>query len=448
MLWHRSGVRIDVTTACSGRRYRRPVEITVRPATRDDVGVLHRLRVEAENWLAAQGIEQWGHGHLTRDDVHAQVVDGQWHVAQTDDGEVAGGLRLLWADEPVWQADHAFAAYVHGLVVGRRFAGLGVGERLLAWVQERARDARAPTVRLDCVESNGALRSYYARLGFREVGRRDFDGPWLAAVLLEKPVPAADLLDDLRLAFDVSDRAARLASAHFEAGVAATPKADGSPVTEADRAVERLLRESLSQARPDDAFLGEELGRVGESERVWVLDPIDGTGAFVRGDPNWRVHVALQVRGATQVAVVTSPALRRCWWATRGGGAFEAAWPRADGAPRRLEVSTTAALAGAVVDAVGDAARARLPAGTRRPPVSPLPLVGLVRGEIDAVLAEGYHVWDHAPWILLVEEAGGRFADRTGGRAGDRGGGLYSNAALHGPLRGLLGYPAQGRRCG
>jgi histidinol-phosphatase len=70
-----------------------------------------------------------------------------------------------------------------------------------------------------------------------------------------------------------------------------------------------------------------------------------------------------------------------------------------------------------------------------------LPLVELVRGEVDAFLAERHHLWDHAPWILLVEEAGGRFTDRTGGRAGDQGGGLYSNAALHDGLLAALGYP-------
>jgi histidinol-phosphatase len=75
--------------------------------------------------------------------------------------------------------------------------------------------------------------------------------------------------------------------------------------------------------------------------------------------------------------------------------------------------------------------------------VSPLPLVELVRGEIDAFLAEGYHKWDHAPWVLLVEEAGGRFTDRTGGRASDRGGGLYSNAMLHSQLLASLRYPAR-----
>src|SRR5262249_26024555 len=153
--------------------------------------------------------------------------------------------------------------------------------------------------------------------------------------------------------------------------------------------------------------------------------------------------IALQVRGTTEVAVVTSPALGRCWWATRGGGAFESAWPREEPATRRLEVSTTSTLAGAVLDALDDEARARLPHDGAVPPAGPLPLVELVRGEIDAFLAERYHIWDHAPWVLLVEEAGGRFTDRTGGRSAGQGGGLYSNAALHGELLAWLHYPAR-----
>jgi histidinol-phosphatase len=252
-----------------------------------------------------------------------------------------------------------------------------------------------------------------------------------------------DSANDLRLAFQAADLAAQLALAHFESGVTATLKADGTPVTEADRAVERLLRETLSAARPDDAFLGEELGRLGESDRVWILDPIDGTGYFSRGDPNWRIHVALQIDGTTQVAVVASPALRFCWWGTRGGGSFESSWPRSESIARRLEVSTTSALADSVLDALDDESRARLPTDAARAPGSPLPLVELVRGEIDGFLAECCHVWDHGPWILLVEEAGGRFTDRTGGRAGDQGGGLYSNAGLHHQLLEWLHYPTR-----
>ena len=249
--------------------------------------------------------------------------------------------------------------------------------------------------------------------------------------------------DDLQLAFDTADLAADLALAHFEAGVPATLKADGTPVTEADRAVERLLRETLEQARPDDAFLGEELGRQGHSDRVWILDPIDGTGFFSRGDPNWRIHIALEVRGVIEVAVVTSPALELCWWATRGGGSFESSWPREQQKTHRLEVTTTSTLDEAVVDALDDESRARYPPNAKRAPGSPLPLVELVRGEIDAFLAECCHLWDHAPWILLVEEAGGRFTDRTGGHAGDQGGGLYSNTNLHAQLLASLDYPTR-----
>lgn len=256
------------------------------------------------------------------------------------------------------------------------------------------------------------------------------------------PVPSADL----HLARRCSDAAAALALRHFGAGagVEASAKADGTPVTEADRAVERLLRERLADEAPGDAVVGEELGRRGDSERRWILDPIDGTASFARGDPHWRVHVALEVAGTTEVGVVTAPALGRQWWATRGGGAFESAWPRGGaGEPVRLRVSRTAELAGACLDAAGAEQRARLPREATLAPPSPLALVGLVRGEVDGFLAEGFHLWDHAPWILLVEEAGGRFTDRAGGGRGDRGGGLYSNADLHDRLLDHLGYSAR-----
>lgn len=250
-----------------------------------------------------------------------------------------------------------------------------------------------------------------------------------------------DSADDLQLAFDTSDLAADVALGYFQSGVSATPKADGTPVTEADRAVERLIRETLAAARPEDALLGEELGLLGESDRVWIIDPVDGTSFFSRRDPNWRVHIALEVAGSTEIAVVTAPALRRCWWATRGGGSFESSWPREVTESKRLEVSTTSVLDDARMDARDDVSRARLPPSTARAPASPLALVELVRGEIDAFLAECCHIWDHAPWILLVEEAGGRFTDRNGGHAGDEGGGLYSNANLHGQLLAALRYP-------
>ena len=228
---------------------------------------------------------------------------------------------------------------------------------------------------------------------------------------------------------------------HFRRGVARSLKRDATPVTAADLAVERLLRNLFETEAPGDALLGEEFGRVGESDRLWILDPIDGTSFFARQDENWRIHVALEVDGETEVAVVTAPALGRRWWATRGGGAFTCGWPLAGG-ERRLAVSTTPTIERAVVAALDDASRRRLPPRAAIASPTPLPLVELVEGEIDAFLAEGFHAWDHAPWILLVEEADGKFTDRAGGRSGYAGGGLYSNGALRAGLVSALGYPS------
>jgi len=143
------------------------------------------LRHELEHWLESKSVEQWGRGEVNLTDVDHQVAGGQWRVVRGREG-LQAALRLLWSDEPVWQDQNTFAAYVHGLMVTRAEAGRGLGAALLRWVEEQAREAEAPCLRLDCVESNTRLRGYYAALGFAEVGRRDFDGPWFSAVLLEK----------------------------------------------------------------------------------------------------------------------------------------------------------------------------------------------------------------------------------------------------------------------
>lgn len=163
---------------------------SVVPATADDVDEIMRLRREAEDWLEAAGIAQWGRGEVTPPDVRRQVAAAEWHVVHDGD-HLAGGLRLLWSDEPVWQAEDAPAAYVHGLMVDRRCAGQRLGGALLAWAGDQGRRAGLDLLRLDCVESNHALRRYYRAHGFLEVGRRDFDGPWFSAVLLERPVTAS-----------------------------------------------------------------------------------------------------------------------------------------------------------------------------------------------------------------------------------------------------------------
>ena len=167
-------------------RYRVPVHL--RTATPDEAPAILALRTAAERWLADRGIEQWHPGEITLAGATSQARDGEWHLA-SDNGVACATLRLLWSD-PLWTGigTQRPAVYVHGLVIDRAYAGQGLGARLLDWATEQGRQAGAEVLRLDCVEINPALRSYYARIGFREVGRRDFDGPWHSAVLLEREI--------------------------------------------------------------------------------------------------------------------------------------------------------------------------------------------------------------------------------------------------------------------
>ena len=149
------------------------------------------------------------------------------------------------------------------------------------------------------------------------------------------------MADDLALALALADEADALTLPAFDRGATASEKADGTPVTETDGAVERMLRDRLAAERPEDGVLGEELGSTGSGARRWVLDPLDGTEWFARGIPLWGTLIALEDADGPFVAVVSAPALRRRWWAERGHGAYR------DG--RRIEVSDVAAVEDAFV---------------------------------------------------------------------------------------------------
>lgn len=166
----------------------------IERAVHTDVAALHELRRQIEHWLGEQGIEQWGHGHVSRHEITEQIHAGQWHVVRDPALGVAAAARLLWADPEVWGADDTPAIYVHGLMVHRGATGRGLGAFILEEAAERGLAEGAEVIRLDCVESNTALRTFYQRQGFREVGRRDFDGPWYSATLLEKTLQAGSPL--------------------------------------------------------------------------------------------------------------------------------------------------------------------------------------------------------------------------------------------------------------
>ena len=130
------------------------------------------------------------------------------------------------------------------------------------------------------------------------------------------------LSEDMRLAHVLADQADSISLERFRAqDLKVDTKLDLTPVTDADRAVEEMLRITLSRARTRDAVMGEEFGTTGHGPRRWVLDPIDGTKNFVRGAPVWATLIALFDGDEPVVGLVSAPALNRRWWAAKDVGA-------------------------------------------------------------------------------------------------------------------------------
>jgi histidinol-phosphatase len=215
-------------------------------------------------------------------------------------------------------------------------------------------------------------------------------------------------------------------------------KPDLTPVSDADRAVEDVVRRTVADRRPGDAVVGEEFGTSGGGARRWIVDPIDGTKNFVRGAPSWATLLALEVDGAVVVGVVSAPALGRRWWAARGDGA----WVRSPLGTRRCQVSKVASLDDAFLSYASIwtwEARGRLRQFldlNRR--VWRTRAYGdfwshmlVAEGAVDLSCEPEVSLWDLAALQPIVEEAGGRFSDLAGVPRPDGGSVLCTNGLLH-----------------
>lgn len=257
----------------------------------------------------------------------------------------------------------------------------------------------------------------------------------------------AGLAEDLALGRRLAELAARMSLDHQLRGVVVEKKSDGSVVTNADREVERALREVIAVERPGDAVLGEELGESGASKRRWIFDPIDGTANFVDSRPEWGNHIALERDGRIVLGLITRPLVGRVWWATRGGGAHRSElWSAAD--PVRVRVSACSDLREARVSLWardGDARVIRLK--KRATWVTPTldAVIRIAEGELEGVIDPTAKAWDHAPGVVIVEEAGGRYSDSVGGNRIDLGEGRFSNGHVHEQLAGVLDYAGETR---
>jgi histidinol-phosphatase len=240
---------------------------------------------------------------------------------------------------------------------------------------------------------------------------------------------------DLGLALELADAADRITLDRYQAAnLHVEQKADLTPVSDADRAVEDELRARLARDLPADEVLGEEAGGGGEGRRTWILDPIDGTRQYVRGIPIYATLIALEEDGVVQVGVVSAPALRRRWWAARGHGAF------ANGIPVR--VSDVESLEGSFFAYTSARSFARL--GLAEPFAALTRRAWADRGFGDfwqhMLVAEGrvevaveaeVNIWDVAAVQVIVEEAGGRVTDLRGRRTIRGGNVMTSNGHVH-----------------
>jgi histidinol-phosphatase len=237
---------------------------------------------------------------------------------------------------------------------------------------------------------------------------------------------------ELAFAHDVADRAAEISMSYFLGEFEVRQKADLSPVTQADLEVETAVREMIAARFPADAVTGEEHGE-GAGDRVWIVDPIDGTRNFADGVPIWATLLALQVEGRSILGLIAAPALGERYEAVRGQGA------RWNG--RELRVSERklddAFMVYSSVDDWVERARHE-------------PFMQLVRevrrtrgfgdfwghmlvarGAADFMLEPALRLWDWAPITVIVEEAGGRVTTFEGEEPSDGSSILTSNAVLH-----------------
>jgi histidinol-phosphatase len=256
-------------------------------------------------------------------------------------------------------------------------------------------------------------------------------------------------MDDLQLALHLADLADAHSMKRFRAGdLEVHTKPDLTPVTEADQAVERALREALGEHRPHDGILGEEYGsdRL-DSSRRWILDPIDGTKNYVRGVPVWATLIGLMDGTDVITGVVSAPAMGRRWWATLGSGAFTLD-PGSD-TPRHLRVSAVQALSDASFsysDSRGwaergcaDGLQTLLDTTWRQRAYGDFWSHMLVaEGAIDVAAEPDLQSYDMAALIPIVVEAGGRFTSYAGGDPLVDGCALSTNGRLHDEVVSLL----------
>ena len=229
----------------------------------------------------------------------------------------------------------------------------------------------------------------------------------------------AEFLDQaLAVARDAASAAEAVIARHYRSQLTVETKSDASPVTLADREAEQAVTAVLRRHYPAHAVYGEEYGQSGDGEWLWLIDPIDGTKAFVRDYPLFSTQIALMHRGELMLGVSSALQFGQCAWARRGGGAF------LDGRPVRIaslrDLPAAQLSFGNIKSLAGDAAAwgriAHLVQGANRCRGYGdfLHYHLLAQGAVDAVIESDVNILDIAALAVICQEAGACFTDLAG----------------------------------
>jgi histidinol-phosphatase len=251
---------------------------------------------------------------------------------------------------------------------------------------------------------------------------------------------------DLAFAHQLADAADAITLKRFQSiDLIVDTKPDNTPVTDADKAAEKVIRNLLTQERSEDAIVGEEFGNTVEgsqAKRYWVIDPIDGTKNFLRGVPTWATLIGLveiQNDGSQKVVVgvVSAPALFRRWHASENKGAFVSVNGES---PESISVSKVSEISNASIsysDFIGWGDRlskfqSLLSSAWRTRGIGDFWSHMLVaEGAVDVAIEPSLALWDMAALDVIVREAGGRFSDMDGKDGSWGQSGMSTNPALH-----------------
>jgi histidinol-phosphatase len=250
---------------------------------------------------------------------------------------------------------------------------------------------------------------------------------------------------ELAFALTLADRADAISLSRYHAlDLEITTKPDNTPVTDADKAVERAIIDAIAAQYPTDGVVGEEFGSAGGKDRYWIIDPIDGTKNFLRGVPTWATLIALVENEKVVTSVVSSPALYRRWYAREGGGSYvlEGSVGAADLQPasRKLSVSKVSAISDASIaysDFQGWGSRRQaferlLDSAWRSRGMGDFWSHMLVaEGAVDVAIEPSLALWDMAALDLIVREAGGRFSSLDGIDGPFGANAISSNGVIH-----------------